>query len=153
MPAATTLATTSLTLWIDALAHEVQLASGSGIVPGLRLWVDRELMEVKSLPDSLNIVRVKRGVDGTAPSRHSSTATVTIGRADQFYAHDPYGAPPSVILVSPFINVLNGKVWLAQGDALPDNATVRWWQEVTNSYPSASLGITQNPSPSPTAST
>lgn len=85
---------------------------------------------------------------GTAPSEHSSTALVTIGRPDQFYSVDPFGSPGSVIAVSPYINTLNGKVWYAQGDALPLNSTVRYWQEVTGTYGTASLGIlTQTTSP------
>jgi len=153
MPASATLATTTLTYQIDPADHELIVASGSGIYPGYRLWIDRELITVKSLPDSLNTVKVIRGVDGTAPSRHSSSSTVTIGRADQFFATDPYGAPGSVVAVSPYINVLNGKIWYAQGDALPDGLTRRWWQEVTYTYPGVPLGITQPPSPTPIAST
>lgn len=153
MPAATTLSTTTLVYYIDSNAHEVKLTSGTGITPGLYLWIDRELLKVMSLPDSNNIVSVKRGIEGTAPSRHMSSALVTIGRPDQFYSHDPYGSPPPVVLVSPYINILNGKVWLAQGDPNPDFATARWWQEVTNTYPFGSLGINQNPSPTPTVST
>ena len=148
MPASVTLPTTTLTLWIGPQNHTLKLASGSGVTPGLCLWIDRELMSVTSLPDSNGNVRVRRGVGGTAPSEHSSTALVTIGRPDQFYTVDPFGSPGSVIAVSPYINTLNGKVWYAQGDALPLNSTVRYWQEVTGTYGTASLGIlTQTTSP------
>lgn len=153
MPATVTLRTTTLTYQIDPFDHELRLASGTGVYSGYRLWIDRELMDVMSNPDANNIVRVKRGVDGTASARHSSLSTVTIGQADQFYSLDPVGAPPSSINVSPWINVLNGKVWLSQGDPSPDGQTVRWWQEVTNTYPTASLGIIQAPVTAPTVST
>jgi hypothetical protein len=152
MPASVTLPTTTLTSWIDPLTKEVKLASGSGVVPGLCLWVDRELMIVNTLPDANLSVRVKRGWNGTAPSEHSSSATVTIGRPDQFYTTDPVGAPPSIIEVSPYINTFNGKVFYAQGDALPDHLTVRWWQEVTSTYGTASRGILTQTS-APTSST
>lgn len=153
MPATVTLATTTLTYGIDAWANQLTLASGSGVYPGYRLWIDRELIEVQTLPDSNNVVNVIRGKDGTAGAPHSSSALVTIGTPDQFYTHDPLGAPPTSIRVSPYINALNGKVWLAQGDPLPEGGTLRWWQEVTYTYPLASLGVTQAPLASPTSST
>lgn len=152
MPASVTLPTTTLTFWIGPQDLSLKLASGSGVRPGLCLWIDRELMTVVALPDANNIVKIKRGQGGTAPSEHSSTALVTIGRPDQFYTTDPVGAPGTVIAVSPYINTFNGKVWYAQGDALPNNQTVRWWQEVTGSYGTSSLGILTQTS-SPTSST
>ena len=97
-------------------------------------------------------VRVGRGVDGTAAAPHSSSAQVTIGKADQFYAVDPVGAPGEVVLISPWINVINGKVWYAQGDALPSGLTNRWWQEVTTTYGFGGLGIRSSES-APTSST
>lgn len=140
MPAAVTLASTTLTYGVEKGTGEIVLSSVSDIVVGYRLWIDRELMKVKALSGGTR-VQVFRGVDGTAASRHSSSAVVTIGRADQFYATDPMGAPGEVILVSPYINVINGKTWYAQGDSLPVGLTNRWWQEVTPTFGAGALGV------------
>lgn len=152
MPATVTLSTTTLADSVTSSPNLVKLTSTSGVIPGMRLYVDRELMAVISL-DVDPWVKVQRGVDGTHASRHSSTATVTIGRADQFYTTDPQGASPSEFMVSPHINVLNGNVWLAQGDAAPTAGApvYRWWQNVTTTYGVGPLGvrqITQDPTSS-----
>ena len=151
MPASVTLATATLTYGVDPGAGEIVLSSVSGVVVGYRLWIDRELMKVKSLPGGTR-VKVFRGVDGTAAAPHSSSATVTIGRSDQFYSTDPLGAPAEVVEVSPYINVINGKVWFAQGDALPSGLANRWWQEVTTEYGVGALGVRTQES-TPTSST
>ena len=144
MPATVTLATTTLTYGVNAGAGEVELSSVSGINPGYRLWIDRELMKVLSIVTGTTRVKVSRGVDGTAASAHSSTSTVTIGRGDQFYTTDPVGAPPAEILVSPYINVINGKTWYAQGDAEPSLGPVRWWQQPETTYSYGALGIRES---------
>lgn len=141
MPATVTLATATLTYSVSPDAVEVQLSSVSGVDVGDRLWIDRELMKVNSVVTGTTRVKVNRGVDGTAASNHWSRATVTIGRPDQFYTTDPVGSPSTVIPVSPYINVLNGRVWYAQGDSLPDGATYRWWEEVTQTYGIGPLGV------------
>ena len=141
MPATVTLATATLTYGVSPDAGEIQLSSVSGVDVGDRLWIDRELMKVNRVVDGTTRVKVNRGVDGTAASRHSSSAVVTIGRPDQFYTTDPVGSPASVIPVSPYINVLNGKVWYAQGDSLPEDNSYRWWQEVTQTYGIGPLGV------------
>lgn len=141
MPATVTLATATLTYGVGPDAGEVELSSVSGIDVGYRLWIDRELMKVKSIVTGTTRVKVIRGVDGTAATIHSSSSVVTIGRADQFYTSDPVGAPASVIAVSPYINALNGRIWYAQGDSLPDGLTYRWWQEVTQTYGIGPLGV------------
>jgi len=141
MPATVTLATATLTYSVTPDAVEVQLSSVSGVDPGDRLWIDRELMKVNSVVTGTTRVKVNRGVDGTAATRHASSATVTVGRPDQFYTTDPIGSPSMVIPVSPYINALNGKVWMSQGDALPDGNAYRWWQEVTQTYGIGALGV------------
>ena len=140
MPATVTLSTTTLAAPVDSRTGRIKVASTSGLFTGYRLWVDKELMSVVSL-DVDPWVNVKRGVDGTSSSAHSSSATLTIGRADQFYTSDPVGIPAAAILVSPYINVLNGKVWFAQGDTLPDGNSNRWWQEQTATRDIGPLGI------------
>lgn len=137
MPATVTLATTTLTDAIGVLARQVRLSSTAGIIPDLRLWIDRELMRVVSLGID-PWVHVIRGVDGTATAAHSSSSPVTIGRADQFYQQDPVGMPPAAIAVSPWINTQNGNVWFAQGDA---QGSSRWWQLQTTSYDVGAFGV------------
>lgn len=146
MAATVTLSTTTLKAPASAGATSVNVASTSGITPGLRLWIDRELMAVERLGVS-TLVHVRRGVDGTAAAPHSSAAVVTIGRGDQFYAVDPVGTPPHAIPVSPYINVMTGDVWLAKGDNIgPDGDTGRWWQKVSTSYATGALGVRQSTS-------
>lgn len=150
MPATVTLSTTTLSAPVRMSDSSILVASTSGLTPGIRLWVDKELMSVVGLGIN-NQVSVQRGVDGSAGSDHASSSVITIGRADQFYSSDPVGRPPSVIPVSPYINVLNGSVWFAQGDSQPDMVTARWWQPVTTTYGAGALGIrttAQDPSSS-----
>lgn len=140
MPATVTLSTTTLTEAISATQRQIKLASTSGVLPGLRLYLEGELMAVDSLGPSSAYVNVRRGQDGTAGAVHSSSATVYIGRADQYYFTDPKGSPPDVIPVSPYINAKTGQIWYAQGDALPGGATYRWWQREATTYGIGALG-------------
>lgn len=151
MPATVTLSTTTLTAPVSSTSGLISVASTAGMTPGMRLWVDRELMSVVSL-DVDPWVRVLRGVDGSAASAHNSSSTVTIGRGDQFYSSDPVGQPPAAIPVSPYINVLTGDVFLAQGSAQPGGSNVRWWQKVTTTYGAGAFGAVTT-TQSPTAST
>lgn len=146
MPATVTLASTTLAYPLNGSGDTlVSLASGSGITPGLRLFVDRELMTVVSAaPASATgaaTFLVLRGRDGTMAQQHDGGATVYIGRGDQFYDQDPEGAPTEAIPVSPWINVRNGRVWFAQGDVAPTGVASRWWQQQTATYSSGPLGV------------
>lgn len=140
MPATVTLSTTTLSTPVGTSEKQIEVASTSGLTEGTRLWIDRELMSVVSLGVG-NWVNVRRGVDGTNASAHASTATVYIGRADQFYSSDPVGSPPDAVLVSPYINTRSGEVWFAQGDVLPTGQAIRWWQRQTTTYETGPLGI------------
>tara|TARA_R110000868_G_scaffold311367_3_gene572419 strand:- start:1093 stop:1548 length:456 start_codon:yes stop_codon:yes gene_type:complete len=140
MSATVTLATTTLTAGIGPLDREISLGSNSGVLAGLFLFIDQELMRVDSILGN-GILRVARGLDGTAAQKHSSSAVVTIGSGTQFYSTDPVGSPAEVTDVAPWINTKNGKVWYAQGDALPTGFTYRWWQDATTSYSTGPLGI------------
>lgn len=140
MPATVTLSTTTLLASVGAGDRQILVASTSGLAAGVRLWVDRELMSVAGLGVG-NWVDVLRGQDGTAGQHHDSGTTITIGQPDQFYSQDPVGAPPEAILVSPWINVINGSVWFAQGDTLPTGGTSRWWQKQTTTYGVSALGV------------
>ena len=154
MPATVTLSTTSLVNPVDGGSPQIVVASTTGLFPGVRLYVDQELMAVVSLGSLSNgngQVTVRRGVDGTLGAPHASLSTVTIGTADQFYSTDPVGRPPDEIPVSPYINARDGRVWFAQGNTLPAGIGVRWWQQQTATYDTGVLGVpttTLNPTSS-----
>lgn len=151
MPATVTLSTTTLSEGVDSSQGSIKVASTSGLLPGVRLFLDKELMSVINLGVGTN-VNVRRGQDGTASAPHSSSSTIYIGNADQFYFSDPQGAPPSATQVSPYINARTGTVWHAQGDVLPDGQTYRWWQPVTTTYGTGALGV-RTRTEDPTSST
>ncbi|MDA1095310.1 MAG: hypothetical protein O3A25_18920 [Acidobacteria bacterium] len=140
MAATTTLATTTLTYAVGAGDRAVTLGSTSGVVPGVQLHADRELLQVVSvgLGTSVNVLR---GRGGTSASRHTSGVTATIGQPDQFYSSDPQGLPAIPPLVSPWINVLTGDQWLAQGDETGASVEGRWWQKVASAYSIGALGV------------
>ena len=149
MPATVTLASATLTYRVDVGDWEITLSDVTNVQPGYRLYIDRELMKVQRLVSGSNRVQVKRGTDGTAAAIHSSSATVWIGQPQQFYDYDPVGSPLPEVLVSPWINVRDGRVFFAQGDVQPNGRTYRWWQNMTTVYDQGSLGIrTQVGSPS-----
>lgn len=136
MPATETLGTTTLLKPVAASDRLVSVESVSGLIPGMRLFCDGELMALVSLGIGTEVV-VRRGVDGTIAAPHDSSATVYAGRADQFYRSDPVGAPPEAIHVSPWINVANGSIYFANGD----EGGARWWQKQTTTYSIGALGI------------
>lgn len=127
MPATVTLSTTRLLTELKASESLVRVASTSGLIPDTHLFIDGELMRVVGPDVASSGVYVQRGVGGTAASNHDPGATAYIGTADQFFATDPVGSPPETILVSPWINVLSGAIWYAQGSAA--NNEPRWWQK------------------------
>jgi len=136
---ATTLSTTTLAALVGPLDSAVLLASVTDVLPGMRLYVDRELMGVLSLGLGTS-VNVLRGVDGTATTAHSSSQAVTLGTADQFYQQDPVG-PPGDVPVSPWINVVNGTSWTAQGDETGANQQARWWAKTQAAHAVGALGV------------
>jgi hypothetical protein len=140
MPATVTLSSTTLATGTGAADPQIKVSSVSGLTPGIRLFVDGELMSVVSLGLGTS-VNVRRGVDGTASAAHPQMATVWIGRADQFYSTDPVGQPAASIPVSPYINAANGSVWFAQGDSGPASLSVRWWQQQNTARTVGPLGI------------
>lgn len=125
MAALATLTTTTLASSVSSSDTSVNLVSTYGVVPGLFLYCEQELMKVVSLGLGTS-VNVQRGQEGTASQAHASTAVVTIGRGDQFYFSNPVGAAPSVQLVSPWINVLTGEQWTAQGDETGPSPVLYW---------------------------
>jgi len=150
MPATVTLATTTLTLAVGASDGRMCFASTAGMTPGVRLFLDGEMVTVIRL-DVDPWVLVSRGVDGTEGNPHSAGSTVYIGRADQFFQGPPIGTPPAAIPVSPYIDTLSGTVYFAQGDASSSGSANRWWQAQTTTRNDAVLGSrssTQNPTSS-----
>lgn len=150
MPATVTLATTTLEAPLDAQSSRVKLTSTSGVGPGLRLYVDGELLTVVRVDVDPWVV-VLRGQEGSKQTSHPSGFTVYIGRGEQFYQYDPVGRPPDAVPVSPWINVQNGSVWFAQGDTQPDGISDRWWQIQRTTYDQGPLGVrvkTQDPTAS-----
>lgn len=139
MPALATLTTTTLVTPVSSSDTSIQLTSTSGIIPGLFLYCDMELMRVTGLGLG-TWVNVRRGMDGTAGSAHASLQPVTIGRGDQFYRSNPVGAPPPSVLVSPWINVLTGEQWTPQGDETGPNAA-RWWARTEYTHGIGALGV------------
>lgn len=139
MAALATLATTTLSQLVGPSDQTFKLASTSGITPGTRLYLDRELTSVVSVGDGL--VTVRRGVDGTAGARHGYNTLITIGRADQFFEVDPLGLPPNELPVTPYINVLTGVVWVATGDEQGPGVSGRLWQQSTTTSTIGSLGV------------
>jgi hypothetical protein len=134
-----TLSTTTLSEGVGRSNGAVKVASTSGLTPGIRLFIEGELMEVVSLGID-PWVNVLRGRDGTAGTEHDSGATIYIGRADQFYSIDPVGSPSEVISVSPYINTTNGSIWFAQGNSSPRNEVRRWWQKQSVTFGQGALG-------------
>jgi len=139
MAATVTLSTTTLLATVSKTDTTVSLASTTGVTPGIRLYVDQELMGVLSLGLGTS-VNVLRGLEGTATTAHLSGATVTIGRGDQFYLQDPTGVPPTPVLVSPWINVITGTYWTAQGDETGPNQA-QWWQPTVTTRSIGPLGV------------
>lgn len=156
MPATVTLTSTTLAEGCDAATTRVKVASTSGIVPGLRLFVggsgnDGELMKVQRLDVDPWLI-VARGVDGSRAQPHVSGDTAYVGRGDQFYCCPPMGRPDAAIPVSPYIDVVCGRIYFAQGDTQPSATANRWWQEQTNTRTLLPLGI-RTVTPDPTSST
>lgn len=142
MPATVTLGTTTLLSPVLQGDAQITVASLSGLFPGIFLYVDRELMAVNGFGVGTQ-VNVRRGVDGTIATPHTSGSTMYIGRGDQFYDLSPEGVPIASIPVSPYINVRTGQIWFAQGDATPSatGTSNRWWQLQATTYDVGAMGV------------
>ena len=109
-----TLTQTSLSTAITATQQTFQVSSTTGFtVPGI-LYVDNEVMYLNSinLPAS-GWVSVTRGQMSTGAVAHNSGAMVLYGHNDWFFTGDPSGnCTASLTLVTPYINVRNGRQWL-----------------------------------------
>lgn len=141
--ATVSLSTTTLSRTVEPSDSKVYLASTSGVTPGVRLFLDRELLAIERLTGIGTEVIVRRGVDGTVASRHATNTAVYIGRPDQFYSTDPVGLPPNELLVYPYINVITGDLWTAEGDESGPGLQGRIWSKVTRSIDAGALGNNQ----------
>lgn len=138
MPATVTLSSTTLAEGVNAASGRIKVASTAGMLAGTRLYIGGELMAVIRIEVD-PWVSVTRGVDGSKASAHASEETIYIGRADQFYSTAPVGRPDAAILVSPYIDVVAGRVYFAQGDASATSS--RWWQEESVTHGAGPLGV------------
>jgi hypothetical protein len=141
MAATVTLTTTTLSTQVGASDASVFVASTSGMTPGVRLFVDGELLSMLRFGVGTREVVVLRGVDGTSTQAHAPGSEVTIGRGDQFYMADPVGRPPNPVDIAPWINLVNGRRWVAQGDEAGPGAQLRSWALETDAAAIGSLGI------------
>lgn len=140
MPATVTLRSTTLADGVDDKSTRIKVGSTTGMVRGLRLYVDKELMAVQRL-DIDPWVIVTRGVDGTPSLAHAAASPMFVGRADQFYMGPPEGKPQPAIAVSPYIDVVSGFIYFAQGDVIQGTTGNRWWQIQTQSFGVGPLGV------------
>lgn len=138
--ATVSLASTTFAATVEPGDTLIQVSSTSGITPGVRLYCDRELLGVERLTGIGTQVIVRRGLEGTSATRHATNTTVWIGRGDQFYGTDPVGLPPSVLLVYPYINVLTGVAWVAQGDEAGAQNAARIWAPITTTLIPGAFG-------------
>lgn len=149
MQATATLATTTFASAVAMNDNQVLLSSTSGIVPGVRLFCNGELLGIIGLTGIGNAATVLRGIGGTATRRHATNDTVYIGRGDQFFLMDPVGTPPLVTSVNPHINIANGNIWVIQGDDTGGNTGMRSWQKVTIAQSIGPLGVRVNTTTTP----
>lgn len=144
MQATVSLATTALAADVGAGDTLWTLTSTSGVTPGVRLFVGRELVAVDRLTGIGTQVIVRRGIDGSLATPHVTADTVYIGRGDQFYSVDPFGQPPNPIAVYPYINVVTGTLWGVQGDDVGAGAAARTWAPITTTQSIGALGVRVN---------
>lgn len=117
--AQTHLTSTTNSTTMTQTSTTVTLASVTGVAAGGALYIDRELMGVRSVSGS--VVTVQRGLAGTVANAHGVTRTVIIIPAAAVplvtTSVDPVGTAgvgtcsPTDYRYLPIINVTNGNVW------------------------------------------
>jgi len=90
LSAQTAPASTTLALPVSVTDSQVVLASGTGVLPGMLLYFDRETMQIASVFGAT--VQVYRGIQNTNVLAHSAGVPAYFGTADQFFSSDPKGA-------------------------------------------------------------
>lgn len=142
MQATFTLSTTSFLSKVLVSDSQVNLASTSGIVPGVFLFANRELLQVVGLTGVGNYATVLRGRDGTETRTHGTGETIYLAQGYQLFQSDPQGLPSKGnVLVNPHINVANGIAWVIQGDDEGPGADARQWVPVTTTQIGGALGV------------
>lgn len=124
--AQTVLSNTTLAAAMTATAQTLTLASASASAQatvgapavGQQLWVERELMLITAISGVQ--VTVARGQGGTAAAAHPTSSIVMTGPANAYRQADPAGGFGSTCTipsmgVRPWINVINGNVWICTG--------------------------------------
>jgi len=121
-----TLTQTSTSAAIAATDSVIPVSSATGInapntatgEPGSMLFVQDpgdargEAMRVVSISGT-NITVTRNGLSGSKAVAHVSGSMVLIGEPNWFYSTDPDGAcTASATLVTPYVNVQNGRQWL-----------------------------------------
>lgn len=117
--AQTILVTTTNSAAINATQTTVSLAAVTGLAAGAAIYIDRELMSVRSV--SGLIVTVIRGQAGSVANSHAVTRTTILipaaavpfvaTRADPSPTAGVGGCTPSANQYLPIINVVTGNVW------------------------------------------
>lgn len=146
MQATFTLNTTTFAAPVSAGESVIALSSLTNIqavgITNLFLFANREVMEVMGFVGSSGTqVTVLRGRMGTASRAHGTGETIYIAQGYQLFDSDPQGLAPANALSNPHINVLNGKVWVIQGDDEGPGTQARSWQEVTTTQTPGALGV------------
>ena len=90
-------------------------ASMTGIVLGDWLFIGQEVMQVQVV--GTTTVDVQRGVGGTRASDHAAGDRIFHGPPGQFEARDPRDVDADAQVDTPWINVLNGTIWIVGGDS------------------------------------
>ncbi len=137
---ATNIVRTTLAAALDNVSTTVYLASATG-VSGLGnnnliqtyLYIDRELMEVRSITGT--VATVKRGIAGTGARAHVSGAAVLLGPAPHFstFIEPPLynsAVTPASVAYSPVIDIETGNQWI------PSSVTNSWAPNIgTDMFP------------------
>ncbi len=127
---------TTLTALAGADGRAPVLASDAGIAVGDLLVIDREALAVVGISP----LRVMRGAAGTAAVSHVAGVAVYSGVPSRFQSVDPSGSPPADV-VTPWINLRTGAVWIAQGSTVGPGVTARTWQLQVITRSIGALGV------------
>lgn len=136
--AQTYLTSTTLSNATNASQSTLVVASATGIAAGGALYIDRELVDVRSV--SGTTITVVRGTAGTVANSHGASRTVIIvpaaAKASVITAVDPAGSAGvgtctvTDYAYQPILNVTNGNVWLCRYTAAAQSARV--WAATNN---------------------
>lgn len=117
--AQTALTSTTNSAAMTSAATGITLTSTTGVVAGVRLYIDQELLFVNSVNTTTSIAQVRRGLaeGGTQAASHATNTTVyilpvgsSLGQA--FRVNDPTGSCVAVNeAYLPVINTKTGWVW------------------------------------------